>query len=136
MTTIIQTGTKYDLYDSSIQTHQSLPAGIYRITFNPQSGHKLLYIADKNDIKEKIYGVHAKKVEKVLNTFRNFNRSEGVLLSGDNDFKLNVEKITYQFNTVRRGIVKPRDGEEIVTDKDKENAIITEITITNELKDF
>lgn len=28
MTTIIQTGTKYDLYDSSIQTHQSLPAGI------------------------------------------------------------------------------------------------------------
>lgn len=26
MTTIIQTGTKYDLYDSSIQTHQSLPA--------------------------------------------------------------------------------------------------------------
>ena len=52
MTTIIQTGTKYDLYDSSIQTHQSLPAGIYRITFNPQSGHKLLYIADKNDIKE------------------------------------------------------------------------------------
>ena len=68
MTTIIQTGTKYDLYDSSIQTHQSLPAGIYRITFSPQSGHKLLYIADKNDIKEKIYGVHTKKIEKVLNT--------------------------------------------------------------------
>lgn len=37
MTTIIQTGTKYDLYDSSIQTHQSLPAGIYKVTFNPQS---------------------------------------------------------------------------------------------------
>lgn len=54
----------------------------------------------------------------------------------DNNFKVNVEKITYQFNTVKRGIVKPRDGEEIVTDKDKENAVITEITITNELKDF
>lgn len=52
MTTIIQTGTKYDLYDSSIQTHQSLPAGIYKVTFNPQSGHQLLYVADKNDIKE------------------------------------------------------------------------------------
>lgn len=48
MTTIIQTGTKYDLYDSSIQTHQSLPAGIYKVIFNPQSGHQLLYIADKN----------------------------------------------------------------------------------------
>ena len=83
MATIIQTGTKYDLYDSSIQTHQSLPAGIYKVTFNPQSGHQLLYIADKNNIKEKIYGVHTKKVEKVLNTFCNFNRSEGVLLSGD-----------------------------------------------------
>ena len=83
MTTIIQTGTKYDLYDSSIQTHQSLPAGIYKVTFNPQSGHQLLYIADKNNIKEKIYGVHTKKVEKVLKTFRDFNRSEGVLLSGD-----------------------------------------------------
>lgn len=83
MVTIIQTGTKYDLYDSSIQTHQSLPAGIYKVTFNPQSGHQLLYIADKNNIKEKIYGVHTKKVEKVLNTFCNFNRSEGVLLSGD-----------------------------------------------------
>lgn len=57
-----------------IQVYRHI-AGIYRITFNPQSGHKLLYIADKNDIKEKIYGVHAKKVEKVLNTFRNFNRS-------------------------------------------------------------
>ena len=55
MTTIIQTGTKYDLYDSSIQTHQSLPAGIYKVTFNPQSGHQLLYVADKNDIKLKKY---------------------------------------------------------------------------------
>lgn len=83
MTTIIQTGTKYDLYDSSIQTHQSLPVGIYKVTFSHQTGHQLLYIADKNNIKEKIYGVHTKKVEKVLKTFRNFNRSEGVLLSGD-----------------------------------------------------
>lgn len=66
MATIIQTGTKYDLYDSSIQTHQSLPAGIYKVTFNPQSGHQLLYIADKNNIKEKIYGVHTKKVEKAV----------------------------------------------------------------------
>ena len=49
----------------------------------------------------------------------------------DNDFKLNVEKATYQFNTVRRSIYKPQDGEEIVTDKDKENAVITEIVITN-----
>ena len=54
----------------------------------------------------------------------------------DNNFKLNVEKITYQFNTVKRGIVKPRDGEEIITDKDKENAVITEIVITNESKDY
>lgn len=54
----------------------------------------------------------------------------------DNNFKLNVEKITYQFNTVRRGIVKPRDGEEIITDKDKENAVITEIAITNKSEDY
>ena len=54
----------------------------------------------------------------------------------DNDFKLNVEKATYQFNTVRRGIYKPQDGEEIVTDKDKENAVITEIVITNISEDF
>ena len=54
----------------------------------------------------------------------------------DNNFKLNVEKITYQFNTVKRGIVKSRDGEEIITDKDKENAVITEIAITNESKDY
>ena len=78
----IQTGTIYRVYDDSMQTHNQLPAQAYLACFDPQSGPFLKKYSDLK-ISEKVYGVHSKKVDKVLNSFKIFNRNLGVILSGD-----------------------------------------------------
>ena len=78
----IQTGTIYRVYDDSMQTHNQLPAQAYLACFDPQSGPFLKKYSDLN-VSEKVYGVHSEKVDKVLNSFKIFNRNLGVILSGD-----------------------------------------------------
>lgn len=78
----IQTGTIYRIYDDSMQTHNQLPAQAYLACFDPQSGPFLKKYSDLK-ISEKVYGVHSEKVDKVLNSFKIFNRNLGVILSGD-----------------------------------------------------
>ena len=78
----IQTGTIYRVYDDSMQTHNQLPAQAYLACFDPQSGPFLKKYSDLK-ISEKVYGVHLEKVDKVLNSFKIFNRNLGVILSGD-----------------------------------------------------
>ena len=78
----IQTGTIYRVYDDSMQTHNKLPAQAYLACFDPQSGPFLKKYSDLK-VSEKVYGVHSEKVDKVLNSFKIFNRNLGVILSGD-----------------------------------------------------
>lgn len=78
----IQTGTIYRVYDDSMQTHNKLPAQAYLACFDPQSGPFLKKYSDLK-VSEKVYGVHLEKVDKVLNSFKIFNRNLGVILSGD-----------------------------------------------------
>ena len=78
----IQTGTIYRIYDDSMQTHNQLPAQAYLACFDPQSGPFLKKYSDLK-VSEKVYGVHLEKVDKVLNSFKIFNRNLGVILSGD-----------------------------------------------------
>ena len=78
----IQTGTIYRVYDDSMQTHNKLPAQAYLTCFDPQSGPFLKKYSDLK-VSEKVYGVHSEKVDKVLNSFKIFNRNLGVILSGD-----------------------------------------------------
>ena len=78
----IQTGTIYRVYDDSMQTHNQLPAQAYLACFDPQSGPFLKKYSDLK-VSEKVYGVHSEKVDKVLNSFKIFNRNLGVILSGD-----------------------------------------------------
>ena len=78
----IQTGTIYRVYDDSMQTHNQLPAQAYLACFDSQSGPFLKKYSDLK-ISEKVYGVHSEKVDKVLNSFKIFNRNLGVILSGD-----------------------------------------------------
>lgn len=80
---IVQNGTTYNIYDSSVNIHNQLPPAIYKVRFSQQSGYSLVYSASNYVLSEKVYGVHEKKVDKVLNAFKKFNRSEGVILSGD-----------------------------------------------------
>lgn len=79
---IVNSGNVYSIYDDSLKTYDKLPAQAYQVNFNPRAGFSLsLY--DNIEIKEKIYGVHMQKVEKVLKSFKTFDRNLGVILSGD-----------------------------------------------------
>lgn len=78
---IVNTGNIYKVYDNSLQTYNQLPARAYQVNFDKMSG---FYLSGYDDIviSEKIYGVHQKKVDKVMKSFKIFERNLGVILSG------------------------------------------------------
>lgn len=80
---IINTGNTYRVYDNSMRTYDTLPAQVYNVCFDPNSGWFLQKYSDSIEIKEKIYGCHIEKVKKVLKSFSAFERNLGVILSGD-----------------------------------------------------
>lgn len=80
---VINTGCDYEIYnDSEIKTFNLLPTKIYTIEFHKMRGFYLKEY-DGLDVKEKVYGVHETKINKVMNSFNKFERSLGVILSGD-----------------------------------------------------
>ncbi len=80
---VINTGNNYRIYDSSMRTFNELPPQVYNVCFDEQRGWSLQKYSDDIELKEKVYGVHLEKVNKVLNSFSQFNRNLGIILSGD-----------------------------------------------------
>lgn len=80
---IVSTGNTFRVYDSSMRAYDQLPAQAYVVRFDPRSGFYLEKYVDINIAESKVYGVHNEKVQKVLRSFGAFNRSLGVILSGD-----------------------------------------------------
>lgn len=80
---VINTGSTYGIYDNSLKVYEQLPPQTYSVHFSKMTGFSLEKYVDIQANEEKIYGVHTAKVQKVLNSFRVFNRSLGVILSGD-----------------------------------------------------
>ena len=79
----ISTGNEYKIYDDSLRTYDKLPPQVYSVCFSQLSGFSLAKHADIEVHEDKIYGVHMRKVSKVLSSFNKFERSLGVILSGD-----------------------------------------------------
>lgn len=77
----ISIGEKFQVYGDSLRAYDSIPANTYNVRFDEMTGF-YLKVRSKLAVKEKIYGVHPEKAEKVLKTFSMFERNLGVILSG------------------------------------------------------
>lgn len=78
----INIGGRYEIYNDNLKVYDQLPAQTYTVSFEKMSGFHL--DAHSNlGVEEKIYGVHEEKANKVLRSFAAFERSLGVILSGD-----------------------------------------------------
>lgn len=78
----ISIGTRYEIHNDSLKAYDALPAKTYTVRFAQMSG---FYLEERTDltVTEKVYGIHTEKANKVLNSFALFQRSMGVILSGD-----------------------------------------------------
>lgn len=80
---VISTGNTFKVFDDTLRTYDEFPAQSYVVRFSKLEGFYLERYVDIEINEDKIYGVHINKVNKVLNSFDRFNRSLGVILSGD-----------------------------------------------------
>lgn len=80
---VVNTGSNYQIYNDDLKTYSRLPAQTYKIEFSKMAGFSLNQVSDIKITDSKIYGVHAEKVKKILNSFDSVNRNLGVILSGD-----------------------------------------------------
>ena len=83
MRAISQGDNTYDIFDDSLRVYDRLPAQSYVVRFSERRGFYLSKYVDMDITESKVYGVHDAKVRKVLDSFREMNRSLGVILSGD-----------------------------------------------------
>lgn len=79
----ICTGDCYRIFSDTMKTYDKLPVQTYVVRFSQNEGFSLEKYSDIEIKESKIYGVHKQKVDKVLDSFNLFNRSLGVILSGD-----------------------------------------------------
>ena len=79
----ISIGKRYEIYDDSLKAYDRLPAKTYTVRFEKMSG---FFLETRTDlaVKEKVYGIHPEKADKVFQAFTKFERNLGVILSGDN----------------------------------------------------
>lgn len=78
---IVKTGDVSRIFGDDLQTFDRLPLGNYKVGFHPMMGF-YLEDADTFEIKEKPYGKHPEKIEKVVRLYNEVERNVGVILSG------------------------------------------------------
>ncbi len=80
---VIGTGNTYEVFDNTLQVYDQLPPQTYIVRFSKTRGFYMEKYVDIEANEEKVYGIHNAKADKVLRSFGAFNRSLGVILSGD-----------------------------------------------------
>lgn len=100
---IINVNNEYNIYDDCLRTYDKLPVGTYTIGFHPMKGFWLIK-TDDIKVEEKIYGIHASKVEKIMNSYNIFNRNLGVILSGKKGIGKSITAKLIAQESVKRGL--------------------------------
>lgn len=100
----ICTGDSYRIFSDAMQTYDQLPAQTYTVRFSQNEGFSLEKYSDIEIKESKIYGVHKKKVDKVLDSFRLFNRNLGVILSGDKGIGKSLFARLLSLEAIKSGI--------------------------------
>ena len=72
----------YKIFSNSLKVTDVLPANVYSVGFHPQNGF-YLKVHNPLTVTEKLYGNHEQKVDKILKAYSLFERSLGVIFSGD-----------------------------------------------------
>lgn len=80
--TIVSVGEKFQIFPDDLKTFEKIPAGTYVVRFHKMEGFSLIKRDDLVNT-EKMYGTHEAKAKKTIATFDAFERSMGVILSGD-----------------------------------------------------
>lgn len=76
-------GNTVRIFDSSVKVSSALPAGTYRVNFDQMSGHSLERIETMVADGGRVYGDHARRLDRIFAAYERFDRSLGVMLSGD-----------------------------------------------------
>lgn len=79
---VIGYGSNYEIYEDDLKTFDKLPVGTYKVRFHKMKG---FFLVKTDDISgsEKIYGNHPQRVAKMMKAYDKFDRSLGILMSGD-----------------------------------------------------
>lgn len=79
---VIRVGEKYSIASGEVETYDLLPVQTYVAMYNDRDGFYLIEHPNI-EVREKVYGVHDCKTRKVIHSFEVFERSLGIILSGD-----------------------------------------------------
>lgn len=79
---VIKSGGQYDIYHNELEVFPDIPVQYYRVILT-KTGFHLVKNFDVTITEGKVYGVHTRKIDKVMNSFKRIKRNLGVILSGD-----------------------------------------------------
>lgn len=100
----ISIGRRYEIYDDSLKTYDELPAQTYIVKFSKMSGFYLEEYSEFEIKEDKIYGIHKEKADKVLRAFKRFDRSLGVILSGDKGIGKSLFAKLLSIESIKKGL--------------------------------
>lgn len=80
---ILQTNNnEYKIYGDELKINDNLAPDMYEINFHPMSGFSLK-AREPFKVTEKLYSPHERKVDHIIESYEIFERSLGVIFSGD-----------------------------------------------------
>lgn len=80
---VINFGNTFQIHADDLKTYGALPVKTYKVNFSKMTGFSLVSTNDYVQTEEKIYGNLARKVDKAFRTRLDFERSLGIILSGN-----------------------------------------------------